>query len=163
MRPIIPTIAAATLLTFALPVQSEPQEGSTIEVAPRMSADQWAQSVSKSLNGQLRQIEIDQYHSVPEAIIQIRFEIADGVPVNVRMVEPSGMKWLDRATLHSVAQMRGLPDMPASLEGWTVRANIISAKDSRTAQRMMRGMQHSAATQMASAESTREIVLTAGG
>lgn len=162
MRSTIPAIAAATLLTLALPVQAEPQDENTIEVAPRLDAQQWAQSVTNSLNGQLRHIEIDQYHRVPEAIIQIRFEIADGAPVNIRMVEPSGMKWLDKATLHSVSQMRDLPALPAAQEGWTVRANIISAKDARTAHRMMQGMRQSDATRMASADGNKEIVLTAG-
>lgn len=158
MRPLATAAAAFALLAISAPGTAMQDSNEPILV-DAMTTARWANTVGHSLNHNLRNIKEDAFHAeVPNAILQVRFEVEDGQAVNVRMIRASGTRWLDKAATRAVADMDDLPALPAADRGRTIQANIVSARNSMASDRLMRELQRSEAERIASADVERTVL-----
>lgn len=144
-------VVAGCLCMAAVP----PASARTGDTAPILvdagpSVEQWARNAGHELDRNLLRARADMPPDIPDAIVQIRFELVDGAPANLRLMRSSGKAWMDREAMDSVAAMNGLPALPRAYAGRTLQANIITARYSAGARRLQRELQRSEAARVAS-------------
>lgn len=148
--------AALTQPAAAQPANAEPanagqENGAPILVDAAPDAAQWSATASRRLDRNLHRARADMPPDIPDAIVQIRFELVDGQPANLRLMRSSGKPWLDRDAMEAIAAMDDLPALPAAFQGREVQANIITARHSYQARRLQRELHKSEAARLASA------------
>lgn len=133
MKKILAVTASAILAVTAVPGMAKQDKNPPILVDANSASAQWASAASRDLDRQLQNMAVPMRRDFPNALVQIRFEVENGEPVNVRVHRQSGDRWLDRAAIRSVERMDNLGPIPVSYDGSrTVQANIITARDDRS-------------------------------
>ena len=133
MKKILAATASAILAVTAVPGLAKQDKNPPILVDANSASAQWASAASQDLDRELQRMAVPMRRDFPNALVQIRFEVENGEPVNVRVHRQSGDRWLDRAAMRSVERMDNLGPMPVSYNGSrTVQANIITARDDRS-------------------------------
>lgn len=130
MKRLLATATAAIVLLGSAPTIAKQDKNPPILVDAGNLTAQWAQDVSQDLDRELMKIRPAPREILPNGLVQIRFEVADGHPVNVRVHRQSGYRWLDRQAVRSVERLNNMSDIPYTADNTrTVQANIITARD----------------------------------
>ncbi len=161
MKTILASVAAVILLTGTAPSLAK-QEPILVDAA--LPTAQWASEVTRDLDRELLRIRPSARTGLPNGLVQVRFEVQDGKPVNVQMHRRSGDSWLDRQAVRSIERLDNVPDVPgASAYPQVVQANIITANSDRAYRELSDRLTVMEQARMASSGPDRTVIaLTAG-
>lgn len=164
MKKILACVAAAILLTGAAPTLAKKGKNPPILVDADMSSIQWSSELSRSLDRELLRIRPSARTGMPDALVQVRFEVQDGKAVNARMFRRSGDRWLDRQAMRSIQRLDNIPDVPSDAgNSRTVQANIITANSDTAYRTLNARLMDMEKARMASSRADRTVIaLTAG-